>query len=76
MSLSPNLATIGIQLGMLFFIGGLGLLVGEPIAGAILRGHGGWVGLQVWCGALLAMSGIFSLSARIAKVGTELTVKA
>ena len=76
MSLSPNLATIGIQLGMSFFIAGLGLLVGEPIAGAILRGSGGWVGLQVWCGALLAISGIFSLFARIAQVGTKWSAKA
>ena len=75
-SLSPNLATIGIQLGMSFFIAGLGLLVGEPIAGAILRGQGGWIGLQVWCGVLLALSGIFSLAARIAKVGTRWGAKA
>lgn len=75
-SLSPNLATIGIQLGMSFFIAGLGLLVGEPIAGAILRGQGGWIGLQVWCGALLGLSGIFSLAARIAKVGTKWGAKA
>ncbi|KAF6240567.1 hypothetical protein HO173_001237 [Letharia columbiana] len=75
-SLSPNLATIGIQLGMSFLIAGLGLLVGEPIAGAILRGHGGWIGLQVWCGVLLGLSGIFSLAARIAKVGTKWGAKA
>ena len=35
MNLSPSLATIGIQLGMSFVIAGCGLLVGEPIAGAI-----------------------------------------
>ncbi len=75
-SLSPNLATIGIQLGMSFIIAGCGLLVGEPIAGAILRGQGGWVGLQAFCGVLLALSGLFSFAARIAKVGTKWSAKA
>lgn len=75
-SLSPNLATIGIQLGMSFSIAGLGLLVGEPVAGAILRGHGNWIGLQAWCGVLLGLSGLFSLAARIAKVGTKWGAKA
>ena len=76
MRLSPNLATIGIHLGMSFVIAGCGLLVGEPIAGAILRGHGRWVGLQACCGVLLTLSGLSSLAARIAKVGTKWNAKA
>ena len=76
MSLSPNLATIGIQLGMSFTIAGCGLLIGEPIAGAILRGQGGWIGLQVFCGVLLAVSGFFSFAARFAKVGNKWSAKA
>ncbi len=75
-SLSPNLNTIGIQLGMALTISGCGLLVGEPIAGAILRDQGGWIGLQSWCGVLLAISGLFSLAARILKVGPRWSAKA
>lgn len=75
-SLSPNLNTIGIQLGMSFSITAFGLLVGEPIAGAILRGQGGWNGLQAWCGILLTISGLCSLTARILKVGSKLSAKA
>ena len=75
-SLSPNLRQIGIQLGMALTISGCGLLVGEPIAGAILRSSGGWTGLQVWCGVLLAISGCFSLAARIFKVGASFKAKA
>lgn len=75
-SLSPNLNRIGIQLGMALTISGCGLLVGEPIAGAILRDQGGWIGLQSWCGVLLAISGAFSLAARILKVGPRWSAKA
>ena len=75
-SLSPNLRTIGIQLGMALTISGCGLLVGEPIAGAILRGRGGWIGLQAWCGILLIISGLFSLAARVLKVGLRWNAKA
>lgn len=55
MSLSPNLATIVIQFDMSFVIAGCGLPVSKPIAGALLRGHGGWIGLQVGYGMLLAL---------------------
>jgi predicted MFS family arabinose efflux permease len=75
-SLSPNLKTIGMQLGMALTISGCGLLIGEPIAGAILRSNGGWAGLQAWCGILLALSGVFSLTARILKTGLQWSVKA
>ena len=57
---------------MSFTINGGGFLKGEHTAGAILRGSsGGWVGLQTWCGTLLASSGLFPFTARILKVGTS-----
>ena len=74
-SLSEDISTLGVQLGISFIVAGCGLLIGGPIAGAILRGHGGWIGLQAWCGTLLAISGIFSLATRILKVGTEWNAK-
>lgn len=76
MSLSPDLNTIGIQLGMSTAISGCGLLIGEPIAGAILRSQGEWIGLQVWCGILIAISGILSLTTKILKVGPRFKAKA
>ena len=61
-------------MGMLFVPIAAGLLVGNPIAGALLRS--GWMDLQAFCGAVLACSGLCVLSARIAKVGWNLKVKA
>ena len=75
-SLSPDLNTIGIQTGIALTIAGIGALVGEPIAGAILRSANSWVGLQVWCGSLLLVFLIFATTARVLAVGSRLRVKA
>ena len=75
-SLSTDLSKIGIQLGMGLVIAGFGSLVGEPIAGAILRGQGGWPGLQAWCAIILVIFALFCLAARIAKVGPRIMARA
>ena len=75
-TLSPNLATIGTRIGMATAISGVGLLVGSPIAGAILQGRSGWLGLKMWCGVLLTASGGCMLSARLIKTGLKWKVKA
>ena len=61
-------------MGMLFVPIAAGLLIGNPIAGALLRS--GWVDLQAFCGAVVACSGICVLCARLAKVGLKFNVKA
>ena len=52
----------------------IGLLVGNPIAGALL--HSGWIDLQAFCGATIACSAIFVIGARFAKVGLSPKVRA
>lgn len=74
-SLSPNLAVVGTRMGMSFAFGGFGLLVGNPVAGAILR-DGSWTGTMCWCGAANALAAICMLFARISKVGLSLKAKA
>ena len=77
-SLSPNLAFLGGRMSMAFMSAGIGLLVGPPVAGAILASGNGhnWTMLQVWSGALLALSGLCMLGARVIKVGWGLLRKA
>lgn len=77
-SLSPNLAFLGGRMSMAFISAGIGLLVGPPVAGAILASGDGhnWTMLQVWSGALLALSGLCMLGARVTKVGWGLLGKA
>jgi len=76
LSLSPNMGTVGTRIGMSFAFGGFGLLVGNPVAGAILRNQGSWVGLQAWSGASVAIAALCMLIARITKVGPGLKAKA
>lgn len=51
-ALSPDPGLLGVRLGMLLIPSAMGLLVGNPIAGAI-DGAGKWLGLQLFTGAVL-----------------------
>ena len=77
-SMSPNLAFLGARMSMALMSAGTGLLVGTPIAGAILATEGGdnWIMLQIWSGSLLVFSALFMVGARVAKVGWGLLRKA
>lgn len=46
-----------------------GVLIGNPIAGAILRSDGGFVGLQSFSGSILLLAGILFIVARVMAVG-------
>ncbi|KAK6065240.1 major facilitator superfamily transporter [Seiridium cupressi] len=72
MSLSSDKSKIGTRLGMTLTLLGFGMLVSNPIAGAILGRDGNWVGLIVWCGSLLAASSISLIVSRILKLGLAL----
>ncbi|RFU27421.1 hypothetical protein B7463_g8925, partial [Scytalidium lignicola] len=75
-TLSPHLGIVGTRMGMVFTCSGLGLLMGTPVAGAILGDGASYVGIQVFCASLLVASGIFLIFARIAKTGTVLMSRA
>ena len=77
-SLSPDLSVLGSRMSMAFMTAGTGLLVGTPVAGAVLTAHGteNWTGLQIWSGSLLVLSALFMLAARVAKVGWAIAAKA
>ena len=66
---------IGTRLGMSMGCAGIGLLVGNPIAGAILDKHG-WVGLQTWAGSLIILSALCMVGARGTKFGWALRTRA
>ena len=57
-TLAKDLKGFGTRMGLSIGIAGVGLLVGNPIAGAILDAKGGWPGLQSWAGALMALSSL------------------
>ncbi|MCJ1461194.1 hypothetical protein MMC28_011576 [Mycoblastus sanguinarius] len=77
-SMTSNLTFLGGRMSMAFMAAGTGLLVGTPVAGAILATGGGnnWTMLQIWSGTLLVLSAVCMLGARVAKVGWGLLKKA
>ncbi|KAI1477673.1 MFS general substrate transporter [Daldinia eschscholtzii] len=64
---------IGTRIGMTLAFVGFGVLVSNPIAGAILGRGNNWVGLVSWCGALLVASSLMLIASRIVKVGAAPT---
>lgn len=76
--LTPNKAFIGTRVGQGFAIGGLGLLIGGPSAGAILGTTESlnWTGLWVYGGVTIAVAGFILIVVRILKAGPKLLVKA
>ncbi len=71
-TLSADHSKIGIRIGMTLAFVGLGVLVSNPIAGAILGYERNWTGLIVWCGTLLAASAAAMWASRVLKVGCGL----
>lgn len=75
--LTENKSMIGTRTGQGFAIGGLGLLIGGPSAGAILgSGHPlNWTGLWVYGGVTACASGVILAGVRIMRSGFVLKVK-
>ena len=72
-ALSPNPDSLGSRLSLLFLPAAVGVLIGNPIAGALLQSS--WTGLQAFCGTCMAMAVLGAILARIASTGSKLLVK-
>lgn len=73
-SLTPSLQLVGTRMGMSFCFAGIGLLLGTPVAGAILTSHG-WLGLQLFCAVSVTVAAACCVVARLSK-DASLTGKA
>lgn len=76
--LTENKSLIGTRIGQGFAIGGIGLLIGGPTAGAILGTHEplNWTGLWVYGGITVCVAGVIIAGVRVRKTGMVLKVKA
>jgi MFS family permease len=74
-SLTPDMRTLGTRMGQAFFVASLGLLIGSPVAGEILTKTGGYLGLQLFSGLTVFLTGILLIWTRYAKVGLKVKVK-
>jgi MFS family permease len=73
-TLSPDLSLVGTHMGMSFTFSALGLLIGNPVAGVLLKY--GWIGPAMFCGTCNILAAVFIITARVYKTGWKLMVKA
>lgn len=75
-SVSRSRSNIGTKLGMTLGTVGCGVLVAEPVAGAILGSqNGGWLGLVSWSGSLMMAGSLALVFARARRTGYVVAVK-
>ncbi|KAL8670871.1 MAG: hypothetical protein Q9168_004602 [Polycauliona sp. 1 TL-2023] len=74
-ALCPSLDVVGVRMGMLLVPWAFGLLIGEPIAGAILSSPSGWLGLQIFTGSVLAVAVLLALAVKWTKYGMRWNMK-
>ncbi|KAF1953320.1 MFS general substrate transporter [Byssothecium circinans] len=65
--LCPDIRQYGVRLTMQLVPSAIGLLIGNPIAGALLKGS--WLGLQVFSASTIISCTLLSIAARVGKVG-------
>ncbi|KAK9318126.1 major facilitator superfamily domain-containing protein [Lipomyces starkeyi] len=73
--LCPDLRMIGTRMGMSFAISGLGLLIGTPIAGALLKTPAQYTATALFCGCCVAVASVLIIVVRVAKCGWKIWVK-
>ncbi|KAK9456580.1 MFS monocarboxylate transporter protein [Dipodascopsis uninucleata] len=73
-SITRDIEVVGTRIGMGLSFTGIGLLVGTPIAGALLKTPAGYDGAIYFCGAIVAASVVFAVMTRYSIVGWRLLV--
>jgi len=74
-SLMPDLKTWGTRMGMCYTICSLGSLGGTPVSGAILTATGNYLGVQLFSGLTIFLTGVLLLVTRYSKVGTVIRAR-
>lgn len=73
--LTSDMRVLGTRMGQMFFVSAFGLLIGSPIAGLIYSKTGDFLGLQLFSGLMLILTGGLIIAARVAAVGWKFSVK-
>ncbi|MCJ1306620.1 hypothetical protein MMC25_000263 [Agyrium rufum] len=74
--LTPDLRKIGTRMGMCFGVTSFGVLIGTPVAGAILTNTGKYLDMQLFGGCILMLGLLLMLCARYTRYGPEIWIKA
>jgi MFS family permease len=67
---------LGVRNGAMYAMACTGVLIGSPIAGAIVATQeGDYSGLKIFCGVCLLAATVFAAASRTALVGTKFKIK-
>lgn len=75
-TLTKDMRKIGTRMGQCFFISAFGLLIGTPVSGAILSNTGSWLGVQLFSGVAIFITGCLLLWSRVDAIGWKLRKRA
>ena len=75
-SLTADHRRLGTRMGQCFFFSAFGLMCGTPVCGAILQTTGSWLGVQLFCGMTIFLTGMLLVGARVASKGWRVGIKA
>lgn len=75
-SLTSDLSKMGVRIGMVFSILGFAILIGNPLAGALISVDGGkYLYAQMYAGSALVLGVVFLAAARAVVTGWKLFVR-
>lgn len=74
-SITEDLSFLGARLGTANMFNAAASLGGAPLAGAILKSTGSYLGVQLFAGFTLSATAVFLLGTRFARVGFGIAVK-
>lgn len=75
-SLTTDLSKMGVRMGMVFSLMGFALLIGNPLAGALISLEGGkYLYAQMYAGSALVAGVVLLVAARIARTGWKICVR-
>jgi MFS family permease len=75
-SLTEDMSRFGARMGVVFMAMGLASLIGNPVAGALVQGEGGYDGARVWAGCTMVAGASLMALGRVAKTGWVVQAKA
>ena len=70
-TLSPSMGVVGTRMGMCFALGGLGLLIGTPVAGQLIK-QSSFDAAIYFCGSVVALGTLCMVASRVSKTGPKL----
>ncbi|KAK6587309.1 hypothetical protein PZA11_000599 [Diplocarpon coronariae] len=75
-SMTKDRSKMGVRMGMVFTACGVSLLIGQPLAGALIELDGGsYLYAQMYAGSSMMLGALFILAARVRVGGWDLTVR-